>query len=455
MKKFSIRKLARIIGAETKALNDGSVTGVTTDSRTAKPGDCFFAIAGENFDGHDYVAGAFAKGAACAIVSKNKKFVGDCVLKVDDTIKALGDFAREYRRQANFKVIAITGSVGKTTTRQIVAHILSSRFPVFQSPENFNNNIGLPLTLLGAEPHHQIIIAELGANHPGEISQLTRIAQPDIALVTNVHPAHLEGFGDLQTIIEEKLSVSEGLRPGGTFIINGSSRQLVETCKAKAIKFTTFADQKCEIPGPDNPLTIEGTEIHLPLSGPGNIENALAAWSVCRLFGLTVEDFARAIKTLPPISMRTEILKTGSLTILNDCYNANPASMNNALEILTGYGSEKNRRRVFICGDMAELGQKAEYFHKQLGCKIAKTPVNLLITVGKLAQIAAQVAKTTSDNNLQIKSFEDTLSACNNLKDLIKDSDIILVKGSRTAKLETAVEKLKELFAKKTIKPKI
>ena len=486
MKEFSIADLGRIIKAhpaatepairkaqgarrktqDSRLIGPGSVvcglgssfTAVSTDSRTTKAGDCFFAIGGENFDGHDYVADAFAKGAACAVVGKelgDEEFAGRCLLKVDDTVKALGDFAREYRRQAGFKVVAITGSAGKTTTRQIAYQALSRRFGVCQSPRSFNNRIGLPLTLLGADPHDQIVIAELGSNHPDEITYLTRIALPDIAVVTNVYPAHLEGFGDLQTIIQEKLSISEGLPPDGILIINADFDQLVEACRVKRPKFVTFGKsdgcdyrvQNITSDGLTSRFTIDGTEVYLPLAGPGNVENTLAAWAVCSQFGLTIDDFARAVKTASAIPMRAELLKIGTLTVLNDCYNANPASVNNALRILCDLNSDRKRRLVFICGDMAELGAQAEHLHAGLGASIAQANVQLLLTVGKFAKIAAEAAKTSAEYNLQIKCFEDTLSACNNLHEFIKDYDIILVKGSRVAKLEMAVEKLKELFS--------
>ena len=465
MKKFLIEELARIIKAHPAApelaihntqyaIRD--ITGVSTDSRTTKAGDCFFAIPGENFDGHDYVSEAFAKGAVCAVVSKEldkQTLTGKCLLRVEDTIKALGDFAREYRRQSGFKVVAITGSAGKTTTKQIAYHALSQRFRVYQSPRSFNNKIGLPLTLLGAEPQDQIVITELGSNHPGEIAYLTRIALPDIAVVTNVYPAHLEGFVDLQTIIQEKLSISEGLGPDGVLIINADFNQLVRTCQAKGIKFVAFGKsngsdyqaQNISSDGLTSRFTIDGTEVYLPLAGPGNVENALAAWVVCSQFGLTIDDFAQAVKILSPLSMRAELQQIGTLTVLNDCYNANPASMNNALHILCNLNSNGKRRLVFICGDMAELGQQTVHLHTELGEHIVQAKVQLLLTVGKFAKIAAEAAKRDAEYNLQIKCFEDTLSACNNLHEFIKDYDIILVKGSRVAKLEMAVEKLREL----------
>ena len=452
MKEFSTNALARIIRAEPAENIGGSITGVSTDSRTAKPGDCFFAITGDNFDGHNYVEEAFAKGAVCAIVSKN---VNGPILKVDDTTKALGDFARHYRRQAGYKVVAITGSVGKTTTRQIAYHVLSRHYRVSQAQKNFNNNIGLPLTLLGADTEDQIVVAELGSNYPGEIAYLTRIALPDVAVVTSVYPAHLAGFCDLQTIIQEKLSVAEGLQPDGVLIINAYFDQLVSACQSKGTRFYTFGKSDgCHYQahnitnaGFGSRFTIDGTQVYLPLAGPGNVENALAAWAVCSQFGLTIEDFAQAAKTQPAVSMRAEPLQIGTLTVLNDCYNANPASMKNALDILTHLNSTGKRRLVFICGDMAELGRQAEHLHAELGASIVEAGVQLLIAVGRFAKIAAEAAKRSAEYDLQTKCFDDTLSACNNLKDSIKDYDIILVKGSRTAKLEMAVERLKELFS--------
>ena len=467
MEEFSIAGLAQIINAhirqdagwDPKAAGSASVvTGVSIDSRTTEPGDCFFAIPGENFDGHDFLRDAFAKGAGCAVVSKavsDKGLAGKCLLSVQNTIEALGDFARAYRRQAGFKVVAITGSAGKTTTRQIAHHALSGHFHVSQSPRSFNNKIGLPLTLLGADPEDEIVIAELGSNHPGEIAYLTGIAQPDIAVVTNIHPAHLAGFGDLETILREKLAISERLAPDGTLIINADFGDLVGACRAKAAAFVTFgksegADYRAggiNSDGLTSRFTINGTEVHLPLPGPGNVENALAACALCSRFGLKIEDFAQAVRTLSAVSMRTQVLQIGTLTVLNDCYNANPASMENALDILRNLETGTERRSVFICGDMAELGRDAERLHTRLGASIAQTKVQLLIAVGELAGVAAEAAQKRADYDLQIKCFKDTASACNNLHEFIKDYDIVLVKGSRTAQLEAAVEKLKELFS--------
>lgn len=458
MKKLSIENLARIIRANHRTSGTSyDVTDISTDSRTAKPGDCFFAISGDNFDGHNFIADVFAKGAACAVVSQDipsDKFPGKTILKVSDTIKALGDLACWYRKDCKFKVVAITGSAGKTTTRQIVYHVLSRHFKTYQSPKSFNNFIGLPLTLLGAEPNQQIIIVELGTNHPGEIEYLTRIASPDIALITNVYPAHLAGFGSVEKIAEEKLAISKGLAPAGTLIINADCPPLYDSARRAGLIFKTFsckgyADYLARdvSTGPlTSVFTINGISVEIPLPGRGNVENALAAWAICSSLGISARDFADAVKSISPVSMRTEMLQLGSITVISDCYNANPASMKNALDILANLAGSQKRRAVFICGDMAELGDSEQFLHRQLGEQIANARVNLLITLGNLAALAADVAKTKRPDT-QNRCFTDQTDLCNNLRNLIKDSDIILVKGSRINKLELVVDKLKKLFS--------
>ena len=229
----------------------------------------------------------------------------------------------------------------------------------------------------------------------------------------------------------------------------------MDACRAKGLEFKTFGtSEACDIraetityAGLSSRFTIDGVEIELPLAGPGNVENTLAAWSVCSRLGVSIDDFAREVKTLTAIERRAEAVQIGTLTVLNDCYNANPASMKNALTILADLSLAQKGRPVFICGEMAELGEQSEQFHTELGASVAAAKVQLLLTVGELTKITAEAAKTNADYDLQTKSFEEVLSACNNLQKFIKDNDIILVKASRVAGLERAVEKLKELFA--------
>jgi len=457
MKSLSIQTLAEIINAQNRQNITGLFNGVSIDSRTIQPGQCFFAVPGENFDGHNYIQTAFEKGAACAVVSARNPddFPGKAVLKVADTVKALGLLAAEYRRQCAFKVVAITGSAGKTTTRQIAHHAISRHFRVTQSPKNFNNFIGLPLTLLAAQPDDQVVIAELGTNNPGEIAYLSSIAQPDIAIVINAYQAHLQGLGTLETVIKEKLSIYQGLSPDGVFIINADCPGLMQACEKLNRTFITFGKtEPAQIKakniihtGRQSSFTIDDTPISLPLPGPGNLENALAAWAICKNVGICIDDFAQATSSLTKINMRAEILEIGTLTVINDCYNANPASMENALAILSSLNTDPSRRLVFICGDMAELGDMSQQLHAELGNIIAETGVNSLLTVGSFAAITAQAARS-ADRDLLTNCFEDTNSLCNSLEKFIKNSDIILVKGSRVNKLEIAFEKIKQLFGK-------
>ncbi len=439
----------------------GEIAGVGIDSRTVGRGDCFFAIAGDRFDGHDFVADVFERGVACAVVGRDVDVEvpgGKVLLKVADTVGALGDLARHYRKSGGFKVVAITGSAGKTTTRQIAAHVLGRHFHVHQSPRSFNNAIGVPLTLLGAEAEHEIVVAELGTNHPGEIAELTRIALPDVAVVTNVHPAHLEGFGSLDAIAKEKTSIAEGLRSGGTFIVNGDIARLLKAARGKFERLRTFGCKadcdyragrvRCE--GETSRFEINGREITLGLAGRGNVENALAAWAICAECGLNVEQFAGALESMPAVAMRAEMLQLGPIRVLNDCYNANPASMRNALEILGGLAPAGGGGRVFICGDMAELGGQAEQLHRELAADIVNAEVEVLAAVGPLSAVAAERAEALAESSgrgpMHVRYFESAAAACNNVHDLVGNGDIILVKGSRSAGLEVLVEKLKDRF---------
>ncbi|MGD9109743.1 MAG: UDP-N-acetylmuramoyl-tripeptide--D-alanyl-D-alanine ligase [Phycisphaerales bacterium] len=455
---FSVGHLARILGTKG-TFPETPFNSVNTDSRTAANGQCFFALRGEKYDGHNYVTDALEKGALCAVVESGyhgPENIEHRLLKVADTKKALGNFAAQYRKKCDFKVVAITGSVGKTTTRRIAAHVLSRHFRIFTAPKNFNNEIGLPLTLLSADPADEIVIAELGTNHPGEIAYLSQIAKPDIALVTNVYPSHLEGFGNLETIAEEKLSIIQGLKDEGTLIINGDNKNLISTCRSKNIAFETFGTSPdCDVQALEVDcqassirFNIDSVRVTANICGRGNVENALAAWATCRKFDINAADFAEAIATTPAVASRLEIKRFGNVTVIDDCYNANPASMKNALDVLRQISSAQNAGAVFICGDMAELGAQSEQLHAELGDYIAKSNVRILIAVGPMASVAASTAKDAAEQDLQIYRFEDVDSACDSLHKIIKDYDIVLVKGSRSATLEKAVTKLRTIFLK-------
>jgi UDP-N-acetylmuramoyl-tripeptide--D-alanyl-D-alanine ligase len=457
MKSLSMSWLVKILAVRTPPCTDPDtvVHRISTDSRDIRSGDCFVALAGQRFDGHRFVNDALAQGAVCAVVSQEIDLPMSLrhipLLYVQDTTRALGEMARAYRLQAGFNVIGITGSVGKTTTRHMIAHVLSQYVSVYQAPQNFNNLIGLPLTLLGAPHDTEVVVTELGTNCPGEIARLSHIAQPNIALVTNVYPAHLAGFGTLEAIRREKLSICTGLAGQGTMILNADQPELLKESPSDAYTYGLSAEAdvratRISTQGQYASFWLDDTYIEIPLSGLGNIYNALAAYAVCRRLGITRPSFAQAIRTLSAVSMRAQIESLGTLTLINDCYNANPASMKNALDIMAGWDTE--RRRVFVCGDMAELGDHTEQFHKELGHYIAKSRVDEILAVGPWSTVAAQTAREQAGYLLHITCVKDVDSACQCLADIVKKDDIILVKGSRAAQLEAVSEQLHRLFGR-------
>ncbi|MFH1613607.1 MAG: UDP-N-acetylmuramoyl-tripeptide--D-alanyl-D-alanine ligase [Planctomycetota bacterium] len=446
---WSVDKLAEVIIAKRTGGSAGRFSGVSTDSRTIGEGECFFAIKGPNFDGHDYVDQAFAKGASCAVVQASIKGAdGRCVLRVGDTVKALGRLAAAYRREMGFRVAAITGSAGKTTTREMIYHVLSRHISCHQAQGSFNNSIGLPLTLLGAGEQHEAVIVELGSSRLGEIEYLSRIAQPDIAVITNVYPAHLEGFGNMRAVAKEKASIAKGLRQGGVLIVNAKFEQQVRKFIDDEIEIEIFGNfGGCDIvademaaEGSGGRFRIGGCTVVVNVAGRGNLENALAAWGVCRYFGMTEEQLCDGIKDFEGVNMRLRVRRLGDVTVLDDCYNANPASMANALDCLAEIGRAEGGRMVFICGPMLELGQQAEAFHEEMGRQIARKGVDVLITAGKLAELAARAARVNAVKNLEVYCMEDTEEVCKRIEEFIKPADIILVKASRNARFERVVQ---------------
>lgn len=434
------------------------VVGVSTDTRSIQQGNCFFALVGPNFDGHLFVRQALEQGAACAVIQRPVELPANLagrVLLVEDTVKALGQLAAWYRRQLSAKVVAITGSAGKTTTRHITHHILSQRFRCHQASKSFNNHIGLPLTILSASGQDEVLILELGTNHPGEIGYLTRIAQPDIAVVTCAAPAHLEGFGSLDNIIREKLSIHEGLTPNGMLIVNGDQQDLLCYTMSLNRPYLTFGiGGNCDFradnllsAGEKGQLTIDGRAIEVPLPGRANLMNTLTAWAICQILGVRISDFADAMATLTPVTMRMVIETAGTIKIINDCYNANPASMANALECLACLSKQERRRSVFVAGCMGELGEASKTLHVELGQKAAAAKTELILAAGAFASdiIAGAVKGGVTETACQ--SFPDTQLLCDNLHKFIKPADIILIKGSRSAGMEKAVQCLKTLFS--------
>ena len=461
MLKANIAQLASVIGSPSEI--DSSTAqmefaGVVTDSRQITPGCCFFAIKGENFDGHNFVNDALSNGAICAVVSEPVDNPTGQVLVVNDTIVALGNLARWYRNTLRGKVIGITGSAGKTTTRQMTHHVLSQYHKCHQSPKSFNNNIGLPLTLLSADSEDEFIIVELGTNALGEIEYLTNIAEPDVAVVLNALEVHLEGLGSVEKIIEEKTAIAKSIKSGGSLLIN-TDTAIINYCKQQGHEFMTFGTEvnsnivadSISLGPSSSKFTIDDVNVEVPLPSSAAVQNAIAAWAICKTVGLTASEFARAIKTFKPVSMRMQVSKLvspdkGSVTIINDCYNANPSSMANAIEYLAMLKKGSNSRTVLICGTMGELGAESPGLHAKVGRFASDFGIDLILAAGAYTDSLLEAAEK-DNSKIRTQFFESTDQLCNNLHEFIKPDDIILVKGSRSARLEQAVSVLETLFS--------
>jgi UDP-N-acetylmuramoyl-tripeptide--D-alanyl-D-alanine ligase len=454
---LTVNKLVEVIKAQAVFTKDAIIKSVSIDSRNIPEGCVFFAVKGENHDGHDYVNKALEGGAVCAVAQKEITGVDKTkVLVVDDTVSAMGRLASFVRRHSEFKVVAITGSAGKTTTKNMLSAVLDSKFRYFSSPKSFNNNIGVPLTIFSAPADCEIVISELGTNHIGEIEVLSKMIEPDVAVITTVCPAHLEGFGSLDAIVKEKVSITAGLKSGGKFFINGNRKEILNYCKKNNLKFTTFGTTSdCDIfvenirlTGDNSKFTVEGVEVNLPLIGKANVENASACLAVAKYFGFSAAEFSSAISEIRPVAMRMEILQFGVLAVISDCYNANPGSMENALQSLALVAGQKKKRPVFIFGKMGELGGESRRLHIELGRQIAEYKIPVFLTIAGDAALAAETARKfgRSDNISAI--FANIEELADNLHKFVEPDDIVLVKASRSQRFEKVVDKLKGLFLK-------
>jgi len=440
------------------------VKEVTTDGRTAKAGSLFVALKGRRFDGHDYLHQAAEAGCIAAIVRRGtmisqelaERFEGG-VIAVPDTTEALGELAAYYRSQVPARVVAVTGSNGKTTTKRMIHHILSRRLRGSCSPRSFNNAVGVPLTLLAVAPADDYVVCELGSNAPGEIASLARIAAPDLAVITSIGPTHLEGLGSVENVAVEKASILSKLRSGGVAVVTADSEALNRALRAydcRLIRFGLSRDAELRLTGyePDGPrqrFQING-RLWVALSVPGrhNAMNALAAIAVAQRFGMEREAAAEALADFNGTEMRLELIDCNGVQVLNDAYNSNPSSVLAAIEAAGGFPA---RRRVAILGDMRELGDQAESVHERLGADLALRKIDLLIGVGGLGRY---IAKGAAGKGLPTETFDSTQSACEGVCKFLCRGDLVLVKGSRAMQMERLVQSIREGFARKSPRAK-
>src|SRR5947209_5924425 len=402
--KLPLWRVAEFASARGEFDQELVAMGYSIDSRTLNSGDLFIAIAGERFDGHDYLQAALEKGAVAAIVQAGRKVNADArrLLMVEDTVEALQSLGAAARRLWGKPLLAVTGSAGKTTTKEILAHILATRFRVMKSSGNLNNHIGLPLQLLKFEAEHDVGVVEMGMNHAGEIRALGELAHHDLAVVTAVAPVHLEFFESLADIARAKYEIIETLHPGGVAVLNADDDyvcQFGRDFKGKVVRFgikrsADVSAQKIKLNSAEG-STFElvvgnvGEPVTFPLVGEHNIYNALAAAAAAMERGISPSQAAAALSSIAPPDKRGQVLHLNGATIINDCYNSNPRALEAMIDTLA---SMKAERRILVVGEMLELGPTAEALHRECGKHAAEKKIDMVIGVRGMARAVAEAA---------------------------------------------------------------
>ncbi|HXO36851.1 MAG TPA: UDP-N-acetylmuramoyl-tripeptide--D-alanyl-D-alanine ligase [Candidatus Acidoferrales bacterium] len=448
--KLSLTKVAEFISATGRFAAEAAVHGYSIDSRTVGPGQLFFAVKGERLDGHDFVEQALEKGAAAAVVRNDQagRYQGETrLLTVEDTLVALQTLATAVRKRWGKPLIAVTGSAGKTTTKEAIAHVLSTRFRVLKSEGNFNNHFGLPLMLLKLEPEYDVAVIEMGMSHTGEIRALAGIAQPEIGVVTNVAAVHLQFFDSLAGIARAKYELIESLPVSGIAVLNADDEyvsQFAQGFKGKVVQYGLGATAEVRAENIRSKGT-EGSEFDvvtgtsrehatLPLVGEHNVLNALAAVAVGVERGLKPAEAVARLATLIPADKRGQVLQVGNVTVINDCYNSNPKALEAMVDALAAMNA---RRRIVVAGEMLELGPAGEEMHRQAGDHISEKKIDVLIGVRGLAQAMVGAAERAGARAEFVASSEE---AGEWLAREARDGDVILLKASRGVKLERALE---------------
>lgn len=439
-----------------------SIKNITTDSRKASHHDFFIPLVGERFDGHDFINDAFLQGAVGCLTEKKidvSEYSDKQIIKVADTLAALQDIAKYYCEKHANSFVAVTGSVGKTTTKDMIACILEQKYKVLKTQGNFNNHIGLPLTVLGLSKNHQIAVAEMGMSGLGEISKLVSIVQPKTAVITNIGQAHIEKLGSQQNILRAKMEIFESLDEHSSAVLNGDDPLLFALQGKLPFKVLYYGiyNKQCDLLAKD--IRYDGEDgsrfrinlgthneiIHLPVMGEHNIYNALAAIAIGMQFNVSMAQIIQALKTFKAEKMRMNIIDTGWVKVIDDCYNASPASMKAALHIL--YQLSGVKRRVAVLGDMLEMGEWAAQAHQKVGEEVVRCQVDYLVTVGKYGQQLTQGAVQAGMAPDNVFYFQNNAQVTGFLEGLLAEGDAILVKGSRGMKMENITRYISSIFS--------
>lgn len=432
------------------------INNISTDSRLAQAGDLFLALRGERFDGHDFIAEVSARGVAAVMVEKSavpSPLPPCAVLVVDNVRAAYGKIAAAYRRQFDLPVIAVGGSNGKTTVKELVASVLRQKFPTLWSEASFNNDIGVPTTLLRLDQTHQTAVIEVGTNHPGELAPLVKMVQPKLGVITNIGREHLEFFGDVAGVAQEEGELAELLPADGKLFLNGDdewTEKIAARTQAQVVRvgFGEKNDWRAksvrldkngvtfQIAAPDEKFA---GEYRINLLGRHQVANALLAISIGAEMGLNRPEIEQGLTECQPARMRLNFWEAGGVRVLDDSYNANADSAIAALETLCGLPLQG--RRVAVLGDMMELGAHTEAAHEEIGRRAAELQLNQLFAVGKMAAVTARAARAAG--LVRVFEFADVEGAVMAVKNFLKPGDVVLLKASRSARLERIAETLK------------
>lgn len=456
MEPRSLKYLAEACGGE---LRNGSpqrlATNICTDSRKAGPGDLFFALAGDRFDGHNFLP-EVAKTGVIAVVAERKKIPANfftTVIAVDNTRQALGNLAARYRKDFDLPIIAVGGSNGKTTTKELLASVLRQKFKTLWSEASFNNDIGVPVTLLKLQSEHQVAVLEVGTNHPGELAPLLRLIQPEMGVITSIGREHMEFFRDLAGVAKEEGSMADILSKEGTLFVNGDSEWIepvIRRSQAKVLRIG-FGERNdvCarDVRFDEGGVTFLATtprknlcgEYRIQLSGRHQVLNALLAISVAGELGLTRAEIQNGLLACEPAKMRLQIWTVNDVQILDDSYNANADSMLAALQTLADFPCRG--RRIAVLGEMAELGEETSSAHSEVGARAAELKIDRLFAVGKSSQITSEAARTKGLSD--VAEYADVESAGRALKIFLQPGDVVLLKASRSARIERVGEILR------------
>ena len=449
--KLPLARIAEFISGSGEFDPAAVAQGYSIDSRTLRPGELFFAVKGERLDGHDFVAQALDRGAVAAVVAAERlaNFTSPSrLIVVKDTLAALQVLAAAVRRAWGKPVVGITGSAGKTTTKEAIAHLLATRFRVHKSEGNLNNHFGLPLMLLRLEPEHEVAVIEMGMSHLGEIRELARIAQPEIGVVTCVAPVHLEFFKSVAEIARAKHELVQALPASGTAVLNADDEYVSQFGRGFAGKVVTFAvrnpanvrAEHIELRGARGSafeiVAGDGRELAtLPLVGAHNIPNALAAVAVALKQGIPLLDAAAALADLAPADKRGQLIEVGGATVINDCYNSNPKALDAMVDALLALPAQ---RRIVVAGEMLELGPAGPELHRECGLRMAERGVNVLVGVRGAAQHMVEAARKAG---MRAQFMATPEEAGEWLAREARSGDAVLLKASRGVRLEKALER--------------